>query len=390
MANVKAKKRVSNAIMAVAAVIIVVAGVLFALNLRDGSSPSAPAATGSGSSAPVAVTTLDKVGNVNIERSGLGYALENDATLQDGDIVETLKGSRISVARNAATTLSFGEKTEAKLGVSDAGLTASLTQGILVVIANEKTGPVAVTAVDETFTCENGVFTCSVQGDSIAARAYAGTVKAAQAKATVEAGKALSVNKGTADPLSELSLKALNESEISLLMAAAKGGTKLAFSADDLQGELDRRAAEKAEANKAGGDSSVPSVTIEIRCDTILSNMAYLEQGKSVFVPANGVILATSRVQISEGDTAFDVLKAACSATGIQLEYSFTPLYNAYYIEGINNLYEFDCGEQSGWMYKVNGWFPNYGCSQYEMSDGDVMVWCYTCNGLGADVGGGF
>ena len=113
MANVKAKKRVSNAIMTVAAVIIVVAGVLFALNLRDGSSPSAPAATGSGSSAPVAVTTLDKVGNVNIERSGLGYALENDATLQDGDIVETLKGSRISVARNAATTLSFGEKTEA-------------------------------------------------------------------------------------------------------------------------------------------------------------------------------------------------------------------------------------------------------------------------------------
>ena len=43
------------------------------------------------------------------------------------------------------------------------------------------------------------------------------------------------------------------------------------------------------------------------------------------------------------------------------------------YIEGINNLYEFDCGEQSGWMYSVNGWFPNYGCSRYQLKDGDVV-----------------
>ena len=64
-------------------------------------------------------------------------------------------------------------------------------------------------------------------------------------------------------------------------------------------------------------------------------------------------------------------------------------MYDSYYIEGINNLYEFDCGSESGWMYKVNGWFPNYGCSAYPLKDGDVIVWCYTCNGLGADVGGG-
>ena len=33
-------------------------------------------------------------------------------------------------------------------------------------------------------------------------------------------------------------------------------------------------------------------------------------------------------------------------------------MYNSYYVEGIGNLYEFDCGSESGWMYKVNGWFP--------------------------------
>ena len=34
----------------------------------------------------------------------------------------------------------------------------------------------------------------------------------------------------------------------------------------------------------------------------------------------------------------------------IQLEFSYTPLYASYYIEGINHLYEFDVGPESGWM----------------------------------------
>ena len=59
-----------------------------------------------------------------------------------------------------------------------------------------------------------------------------------------------------------------------------------------------------------------------------------------------------------------------------------------HYIEGIHNLYEFDCGDLSGWMYKVNGWFPNYGCSRYQLKQGDVIEWVYTCD-LGKDVGGG-
>ena len=37
-------------------------------------------------------------------------------------------------------------------------------------------------------------------------------------------------------------------------------------------------------------------------------------------------------------------------------------------------------------MYKVKGWFPNYGCSRYQGEDGDAICWVYTCD-LGADVG---
>ena len=67
------------------------------------------------------------------------------------------------------------------------------------------------------------------------------------------------------------------------------------------------------------------------------------------------------------------------------MEFVNTPMYNSAYIEGIHNLYEFDCGQLSGWIYKVNGWSPNYGCSRYALKDGDVIEWVYTCN-LGIDV----
>ncbi len=145
---------------------------------------------------------------------------------------------------------------------------------------------------------------------------------------------------------------------------------------------------EPAPTEPAPTESSL-SCTITIRCDTILDNWDNLDPAKAPYVPGDGVILYTVDASFTQGETVFEVLNRVCSNYGIQLEYSWTPMYNSYYIEGINNLYEFDCGSESGWMYKVNGWFPNYGCSSYTLEDGDSIVWCYTCNGLGADVGGG-
>ncbi len=126
--------------------------------------------------------------------------------------------------------------------------------------------------------------------------------------------------------------------------------------------------------------------TIEIRCDTILNNMDDLRDGLASYVPANGIILPKTKVEIVEGENVFAVLKRVTRRKKIQMEFRNDPLYSGAYIEGINHLYEFDCGNDSGWMYKVNGWFPNYGCSKYSVKDGDVIVWCYTCD-LGRDVG---
>ena len=102
-----------------------------------------------------------------------------------------------------------------------------------------------------------------------------------------------------------------------------------------------------------------------------------------------GYIMAPRTVAFSPGETVFDVLGRECRASGIHMEHNFNPMYNSAYVKGISNLYEFDGGPESGWMYSVNGWFPNYGSSAYVLSDGDVICWRYTCN-LGNDIGGGY
>ena len=115
--------------------------------------------------------------------------------------------------------------------------------------------------------------------------------------------------------------------------------------------------------------------------------MADLDPDKTALVPADGWILAPTTVTFSEGESVFDVLRRVCRERAIHMEYTDTPAYGSAYLEGIGNLYELDCGPLSGWMYSVNGWFPNYGCSQYTLRDGDVVRWVYTCD-LGEDVGG--
>ena len=128
--------------------------------------------------------------------------------------------------------------------------------------------------------------------------------------------------------------------------------------------------------------------TLSISCATILNNMDKLDEEKIELVPSDGWLLKPVKVKFQEGESVFDVLVRECKERKIHLSYRFTPIYNSDYIEGIGNLYEFDCGGQSGWNYSVNGWFPNYGSSRYVIQNGDVIEWKYTCN-LGLDTGAG-
>lgn len=127
--------------------------------------------------------------------------------------------------------------------------------------------------------------------------------------------------------------------------------------------------------NTGSGSSGGNSCTISISCSTILNNMGNLKSGKESFVPSDGWILKPTTVQFNEGESVHDVLRRVCRDNGFIWNPALHRLIMRLMWKVINQLYEFDCGELSGWMYNVNGWFPNYGCSQYTVENGDVINW---------------
>ena len=144
-----------------------------------------------------------------------------------------------------------------------------------------------------------------------------------------------------------------------------------------------------------------PVCFVTIDCKNIKNNLSSLKKGKKAFVPQSGYILKDARVPFEEGESAFDALKRACKENvctdnceyckkgGIQLEFSFTPAYKSYYVEGIHQLYEKDCGSFSGWMFSVNGKFSDASSSEYLLKAGDKITFAYTAS-MGDDLTASF
>lgn len=133
----------------------------------------------------------------------------------------------------------------------------------------------------------------------------------------------------------------------------------------------------------SGGSTKDELITvyISIDCFTLagdgLSNL--IDENLAKYVPSDGVILKRTAYQCKAGTSVYEVLSNVCRNKNIQMEATYTPLYSGYYIKGINYLYEFHGGTYSGWLYRVNDIFPNYGCSRYFLEEGDEIVWSYTC-----------
>lgn len=134
-----------------------------------------------------------------------------------------------------------------------------------------------------------------------------------------------------------------------------------------------------------GVPEEVLHATLSVTCTVLVGNTA-LDPEKAALVPADGVIFPAASVEFYSGESVFNLLSREMRKNGIHMEFKSSAAYRTAYVEGIGNLYEFDAGELSGWMYRVNGSFPNKGCSSYLLSDGDTVEWVYTCD-LGKDVG---
>lgn len=119
------------------------------------------------------------------------------------------------------------------------------------------------------------------------------------------------------------------------------------------------------------------AVSLTVDCSDILTDIDSLKKEKHGLVPDSGIMFSATDVEITEGESVFDVLKRALTASGVHLEFNLAPVTNSAYIEGIGNIYEFDCGERSGWKYSVNGEYPRVGCSDYKVKPGDKIVFVY-------------
>ena len=141
------------------------------------------------------------------------------------------------------------------------------------------------------------------------------------------------------------------------------------------QQEQEQPAAPDPDPEPAPAPDPAPaaSVSLYISC----ANAVGIQSG----LPAGGVLLS-STISITPGETVMQVLQRACRDAGI-------PMVNkSGYISAIGGVYDHisDAYPSSGWMYCVDGWFPNYGAGSYTLSGGESIQWLYTLDG-GADVG---
>ncbi|MES9663355.1 hypothetical protein CN941_01990 [Bacillus cereus] len=84
-----------------------------------------------------------------------------------------------------------------------------------------------------------------------------------------------------------------------------------------------------------------------------------------------GYLLGAKKVDVQEGDTVYSVL------TGTGLDVDASGSKGDVYVKGIENLYEKDVNDNSGWKYRVNGSFPNRSAGVVTVKPGDTVEWVY-------------
>ena len=378
MQKKKRKSVFANSVMTAIIVMILAAGLLTVAYLRGWI----------GDRGADTAVLADVRGIVNMTRNGVTYPVEQDTPLRKGDVIVCTPGGSAAVRVDEGSALAIGEQAAMTVEDPSAGSFAADVAhwALFAFVTGEKAKPLTLRFDGKSVEVRSAIVSLSVRAGAQNVNVYTGQAGGANAGESIGWVQ----QERTVVPLD---IRSLNAFSI-LQLRAANTVAECCFTNEELDRMEAERKAEKEAASLATMSEELSELdlayecTVEIRCDTILNNYDKLDPAKAEFVPEDGVILAVVKVPFAEGESAFDATKRACEAYGLQIEYSWTPLYNSYYVEGINHLYEFDCGAESGWMFKVNGWFPNYGSSAYVLQDGDAIMWEYTCVGLGADLGG--
>lgn len=148
----------------------------------------------------------------------------------------------------------------------------------------------------------------------------------------------------------------------------SKSGT-LVITADDAANHTPQTVTVSLSSSQSGGGSSSSgsegTITVSIR----------------VADPKGETYLEKTSYTLSSGSTVYDLLVE----TGLSIKSTDSSF--GVYIQSIEGLGELDEGQYSGWMYRVNGTYPDVSCSAQTLKSGDYVEWLYTRD-LGTDIGG--
>ena len=152
-----------------------------------------------------------------------------------------------------------------------------------------------------------------------------------------------------------------------------------------------KAARDNANSTQSQADAAANALTTAISSLTpIPSPSDPTTQTKYVWISVSGsaggksASYPSAKLEMNNNETAYSLLLR----TGLNVTTATYSQYAGVYVSAINGLAEFDGGPLSGWMYSVNGSFPNYSSSLYNLKDGDTVSWLYTLD-LGNDIGGG-
>lgn len=122
------------------------------------------------------------------------------------------------------------------------------------------------------------------------------------------------------------------------------------------------------------------TVTVLAECAAALDNMESIDERVNTadVIPADGVVIAYCEASLPEGATAYDALTLAARQQKVRVDGSGT-VYGVY-VSAIGHIAEFGFGDMSGWLYSVNGEYPEVSCGEYRLHDGDAVEFHYTCS----------
>ena len=342
------KKTILNICMVLTIVVIAVCGVMAVGSVK-----------GWFGGADSDVTAAEKTGIVMVERNGVAYELSQGAAIREGDRLYTKTAAALTLAKKDEEKVYLGPNVDLK--VTDAGknFQVEVLKGEALIDARGIEN-VTVVSGDTEIIMNQAVATISTQAGSTMVYVYTG--EASVKNETISFADAVAAgNVATIVSIGKCDLTSMNATSLSDAQMAQLKKCGIDENFCFTEEELDKVQAEReAEILKAQQEA-----------------LKQKEEAKKAAAEAAKKKEADAKKQASSNTTTTTSTENTVESTETAVKETVTEddSWNDTEYEDEEDIWEEDAEEAS------------MSCTIKIVCD--TIVWCYTCNGLGADVGGG-